>query len=220
MERFAGLCVASTLLGCLLIYDGCSRLSSAGDPNAVPRPVRLQELIREAPTRPVYVSISDYRYHGEYVDVKRESEIFGDAYLPAEGDQGGCAIFKTASIGAMFMSNENPAIGMAHVGAVDDPARGKLASLCRGDLSRVLIVELNRKPTAAANCWPELGLGLALLMPLPLMFVAALYYDHRKARQAAESSTGVAESTNARAGGEVRLVQLPASLLRLPIKPF
>lgn len=134
MERLAGLCVASTLLGCLLLYDGLSRLSTAGDPNVTPRPVRLQDLIRESPTRPVYVAISDYRYRGEYVEVKRERDIVGDAYLPAFDVRGGCAIFKTASIGAMFMSdNEKPAIGLARVGAIDGPARRKLSSLCSSD---------------------------------------------------------------------------------------
>lgn len=87
-----------------------------------------------------------------------------------------------------------------------------------------MIVELNRKPTAAADIWPEIGWGLAFLAPLPLLFAVALYCDYRKAQKkahtAAVTNAEIAELKNALASGEKAAIRLPASLIRLNLKQF
>jgi hypothetical protein len=172
--------------------------------------VTLAELIAHGPQENRHVRIRDYKLGGTFVEIKKEGDVLGDAYLPFFPIEGqGVAILELNSMSAQFFSGKEPVHGMVTRKSLESEARSQLASQYAGsNFDNVFIIDWGAKPPPVTTGLGFLGLGLLLMLPLVGTFVYAWLQDRRQKR--ASALVNLAWQTPA--SGSPNPLNIPAAL--------
>jgi hypothetical protein len=187
MERFIGIGLALAVLGGIAMYYGASQLWQAAESSPTPREVTMAELIAHGPQGNRHVRIRDYKVGGTFVEVKKEGDVLGDAYLPIFPSEGsGVAVLELNSMSAKFFSGKEPVEGMVTRKSVDSETASQLASQYPGpNFDAALVIDWGAKPPPVSSGWSFVGLGILLMLPLVGTFLYAWLHDRRQRRASA-----------------------------------
>jgi hypothetical protein len=190
MERFATIVLCLAGLGGLSIWYGGRELATTLRSSEKPERMKLSELIARGRDGNPHVEVTDFKEGKQFASIRKKDAFIGDGYVPLIPDGapvGAVAIHKTISMTVNFRSDEPKSIsGMV----ISEPRPKEAKRLLETQYPLLnfddpIIIDMGH-PEPASYGWKFIGIGVALIVPLPLVFYLAHRKDQRN-RQAAKA---------------------------------